>query len=47
MKMPEKGVSSKTAVYNITIEFDGPTAEIEAWAKKIESGKVLAQIDGK
>ena len=47
MKMPEKGVSSKTAVYNITVEFDGPTTEIEAWAKKIESGKVLAQIDGK
>jgi len=47
MKMPEKGVSSKTAVYNITIEFDGPTAEIEAWAKKLETGKVLAQIDGK
>jgi hypothetical protein len=47
MKMPEKGVSSKTAVYNITVEFDGPTTEIEAWAKKIETGKVLAQIDGK
>jgi len=47
MKMPEKGVKSKTSVYNITIEFNGPTSEIEAWAKKIESGKVLAQIDGK
>jgi hypothetical protein len=47
MKMPEKGVSSKTAVYNIAIEFDGPSTEIEAWAKKIETGKVLAQIDGK
>ncbi len=47
MKMPEKGVSSKTAVYNITIEFDGPIAEIEAWAKKIDTGKVLAQVGGK
>jgi hypothetical protein len=47
MKMPEKGVNSKTAVYNITMEFDGPTAEVEAWAKKIETGKILAQIDGK
>jgi hypothetical protein len=47
MKMPEKGVSSKTSVYNITMEFYGPTAEIEAWAKKIETGKVLSQIDGK
>ena len=47
MKLPEKGTSSKTAVYCITIDFDGPTAEIEAWAKKIDTGKVLAQIDGK
>jgi hypothetical protein len=47
MKMPEKGVNSKTAVYNMTVEFDGPTAEVEAWAKKIDTGKVLAQIDGK
>ena len=47
MKLPEKGVSSKTSVYNMTIEFYGPTAEVEAWAKKIETGKVLAQIDGR
>ena len=47
MKMPEKGASSKTAVFNLTIEFDGPMAEIEAWAKKIDTGKVLAQIGGK
>ena len=33
MKVPDKGVSSKTAVYTIKIEFNGPTAEIEAWAK--------------
>jgi hypothetical protein len=47
MKMPEKGVNSKTAVYNMTVEYDGPTAEVEAWAKKIDTGKVLAQIDGR
>jgi hypothetical protein len=47
MKMPEKGVKSKTAIYNFTLDMYGPTAEIEAWAKKIETGKVLAQIDGK
>lgn len=47
MKMPEKGVNSKTAVYNITMEFNGPTAEIETWAKRIETGKILSQIDGK
>lgn len=46
-KPPEKGTSSKTAVYCITIELYGPTAGIEAWAKKIDTGKVLAQIDGK
>jgi hypothetical protein len=45
MKLPEKGVGSKTAVYTITMEFSGPTAEIETWAKKIDSGKVLAQIE--
>jgi hypothetical protein len=47
MKVPEKGVKSKTAVYTIKVEFTGPTADIEAWAKKIDTGKVLAQIDGK
>ena len=47
MKLPEKGVSAKTSVYNITMEFDGPTAEIEAWAKNIDCGRVLSQIDGK
>jgi hypothetical protein len=47
MKMPEKGVSSKTAVYNITIELNGPTADVEAWAKRIETGRVLSQIDAK
>lgn len=47
MKVPEKGVSSKTAVYTMTIEFYGPTAEIEAWAQKVDGGKVLSQIDGR
>jgi hypothetical protein len=47
MKVPEKGVSSKTALYTIKIEFTGPTAEIEAWAKKLDTGKVLSQIDRK
>ena len=46
MKMPEKGVSSKMALLNITMEFSGPTADVEAWAKRMDTGKVLAQIDG-
>lgn len=46
MKMPEKGVSSKMAVLNITMEFSGLTADIEAWAKRMDTGKVLSQIDG-
>jgi len=46
-KMPEKGTSSKTAVYNVIVEFAGPIAEIEAWAKRLDTGKVLSQIDGK
>jgi hypothetical protein len=47
LKMPEKGTSSKTAVYTVIVEFSGPIAEIEAWAKRMDCGKVLSQIDGK
>jgi hypothetical protein len=46
-KLPAKGTSSKTAVYNINIEFSGPIADIEAWAKRLDTGKVLSLIDGK
>jgi hypothetical protein len=45
MKTPEGGISKRTAVLNITVQLHGPTAEVEAWAKKIDTGKVLAQID--
>jgi hypothetical protein len=47
LKMPEKGTSSKTAVYAVIVEFSGPIAEIEAWAKRMDCSKVLSQIDGK
>ena len=47
LKLPEKGTSSKTAVYCVVVEFSGPIAEIEAWAKRMDCGKVLSQIDGK
>jgi hypothetical protein len=46
-RLPEKGTSSKTAVYNVTIEFSGPMSEIEAWAKRMDTEKVLSQIDSK
>jgi hypothetical protein len=45
MRYPEKGVARKTAVLNASIELNGPTAEVEAWAKKIDLNKVLAQLD--
>lgn len=45
LKMPEKGTNSKTTLFNVTIEMQGPTTEVETWAKKIDSNKVLAQID--
>jgi hypothetical protein len=45
MKTPEGGITRRSSVLNITIQLHGPTAEVEAWAKKIDTGKVLAQID--
>jgi hypothetical protein len=47
LKMPEDGVSSKTAVMTIVVNFDGPSADVEAWARRIDTGKILAQISGK
>jgi len=45
LKQPDGGVSNKTAVLNAKIEFTGPGAEIKAWAKQINIGGVLSQID--
>ena len=45
LKQPDDGVSEKTAVLNATIEIVGPASEIKAWAKKINVGAVLAQIE--
>ena len=36
---------SKTSVLSITIELEGPAAEVEAWTRRIDYRKVLAQID--
>ena len=38
-------VPSKTSVSSVTIELEGPAAEVEAWVKRIDCKKVLAQID--
>ncbi len=45
LKTPEGGVSNRATVLNITIQLQGPTKDVEALAKKIDTGKVLAQID--
>lgn len=47
MKMPEGGVAQKTALLNMTVEISGPPAEVESWVKRIDTGKVLAQISGR
>ncbi len=46
LKQPEDGVKNRTAVLIATIEMAGPQTEVEAWAKKIDVKKVLAQIGG-
>jgi hypothetical protein len=45
LTFPQKGVAKRTAVLHAVIELAGPAADIEAWAKKIDFKKVLAQID--
>jgi len=45
MKLPEKGLGKKIALLNVTIELEGPAAEVESWARKIDTKRVLAQID--
>jgi hypothetical protein len=46
LRQPEEGVAKRNAVLSITIEFSGPAADVDAWAKKVDIGKVLSQIDG-
>jgi len=47
LRIPEKGTTSKTAVFNVVVRLHGPMEAIEAWAKSVDTGKILAQIDGK
>ena len=42
---PDQGVRQKTAVRSLSIEISGPPAEVEAWSKRIDTDKALAQID--
>jgi hypothetical protein len=45
MSYPEDGVTKRVAVLNATITLHGPKTEIETWAKRIDTKKVLAQIN--
>ena len=45
LKMPKGGVEKRTAVLNATVRISGPSSEVEAWAKRIDTKAVLAQID--
>ncbi len=47
MREARDGVDNKTTVLNATVELNGPAAEVEKWAKKIDTRKVLAQIDAR
>lgn len=47
LQLPAEGVKSKTSVLNATVEFNGPAAEVEQWAKAVATAKILTQIDKK
>lgn len=38
-------VPAKTSVSSLSIEIEGPAADVEAWAKRINTDKVLALVD--
>ncbi|OHB70647.1 MAG: hypothetical protein A2W23_08510 [Planctomycetes bacterium RBG_16_43_13] len=40
-----RGVKNKTTILNATIRISGPADIVDAWAKKIDTKGVLAQID--
>jgi hypothetical protein len=45
MNYQEDGVTKRMVVLYATISFEGPAAEITAWAKRVDYKKVLSQID--
>ncbi len=44
-KEPQGGVDRKGVVLYITVRLSGPTADVETWAKRINTQAVLAQIE--
>ena len=45
LKTPEKGIKKRTGILNAAVELSGPLAEIDKWARRVDTKKVLAQID--
>ena len=45
LKLPDGGVAKRNIVLNATIELQGPTADVEALAKQVDTHAVLGQID--
>ena len=45
LKQPEDGGARRTLVLSVSLEVTGPVPEIEPWVKKVDSKKVLSQID--
>ncbi len=43
-KMPD-GVDAKTTILNATVRLSGPSADVEAWAKRMDTKTVLSLID--
>jgi hypothetical protein len=46
LESPEGGIAKRTGVLTAMIELHGPLAEIETWAKRVDTKKVLSVIDG-
>lgn len=45
LKQPQDGVAKRTLIMSATIELSGPSSDVEAWAKRIDTKKVLAQLE--
>lgn len=46
LKVPKEGIIRRNAILNASLALSGPAAEVEAWAKRINTGAVLSLIDG-
>jgi hypothetical protein len=45
LNYPEGGVAKKATVLQAIVELTGPGTQVEALLKRIDLGKILAQID--